>query len=112
MTAVTGHLGGAMFGFVYYKWRSPILGLCSLSQFFFKQWFHPHLRVYREQGPERAFVSGPPVSDDNKELEAELDAVLKKVARSGKSSLTQSERRLLLRASEAYKGRQPPPRSD
>jgi hypothetical protein len=44
-----------------------------------------------------------PVSDT--QLEAELDAVLEKVARFGKSSLTEREHSILLRASEIYRNR-------
>ena len=40
-----------------------------------------------------------------RDLEAKLDAVLEKVARSGQASLTENERQLLLRASEVYKRR-------
>jgi hypothetical protein len=36
-------------------------------------------------------------------LEAKLDAVLEKVSRDGQDSLTESERKVLLRASEIYK---------
>jgi hypothetical protein len=38
-------------------------------------------------------------------MEAKVDAVLEKVARFGKDSLTDGERQLLLRASEVYKRR-------
>jgi hypothetical protein len=50
-----------------------------------------------------AVASPPPVGDE--QLEAKLDAVLEKVARSGKDSLTDGERQILLRASEVYKRR-------
>jgi hypothetical protein len=48
-------------------------------------------------------VTAPPNSDLDEQLEAKLDAVLEKVARSGQESLTENERQLLLRASEVYK---------
>ena len=38
-------------------------------------------------------------------LEAKLDAVLEKLTRSGKESLTDAERQVLLQASEIYKRR-------
>jgi hypothetical protein len=38
-------------------------------------------------------------------LEAKLDAVLEKIKTSGKESLTESERQLLMRASEIYRKR-------
>jgi DNA-binding CsgD family transcriptional regulator len=39
------------------------------------------------------------------ELEAELDSVLEKVSRFGKSSLTEREQQILLRASEIYRNK-------
>jgi hypothetical protein len=39
----------------------------------------------------------------DEQLEAKLDAVLEKVARFGKQSLTDSENQILMRASEIYK---------
>jgi len=44
-----------------------------------------------------------PVPDS--QLEAELDAVLEKVARHGKSSLSERELQILMRASEIYRNR-------
>ena len=41
----------------------------------------------------------------DEQLEAKVDAVLEKVARSGQASLTEHEREILLRASELYKRR-------
>jgi hypothetical protein len=41
----------------------------------------------------------------DEQLEAKLDAVLEKVARSGQASLSEPERQILLRASEIYKRR-------
>jgi hypothetical protein len=54
-------------------------------------------------------VSGTPPAPSEKlideQLEAKLDAVLEKVARTGKESLSEPERQILLRASEIYKRR-------
>lgn len=47
----------------------------------------------------------PPASGVDEQLEAELDRVLGKVAKSGKDSLTAEENAVLLRASEIYKTR-------
>ena len=106
-TAVTVHLGGAVFGYTYYKlhWR--------LSSFF-SGWRtglrrsrpRARLRVYRGEEEARPMVlTSPPAADVDEQLEAKLDAILEKVARSGQDSLTENERQLLLRASEVYKRR-------
>jgi hypothetical protein len=46
-----------------------------------------------------------PKSDVDEHLEAQLDAVLAKVAAHGQSSLTSAEREILKRASEVYRKR-------
>jgi len=104
---VSAHLGGAIFGYAYYKfhWR--------LSSFF-SGWRtglrrsrpRARLRVYRGEEEARPMVlTSPPAADVDEQLEAKLDAILEKVARSGQDSLTENERQLLLRASEVYKRR-------
>ena len=50
---------------------------------------------------------GPPRSADvDEHLEAQVDAVLEKVSLYGQDSLTESEKALLVRASEVYKRKQ------
>lgn len=97
------HLAGAAFGFVYYKqqwrltsWWSDFRG--------WRQRARSNLRLYRPE-PEREAVSvaAPTSGDMDEHLEAKLDAVLEKVSRHGKDSLTENERKILLRASEIYK---------
>jgi hypothetical protein len=102
--AVSAHLGGAVFGYAYYRFHWHLSGFWSV----FKNWqrprSRPRLRVYREEEPRKPVaVTAPPNSDLDEQLEAKLDAVLEKVARSGQESLTENERQLLLRASEVYK---------
>ena len=71
-----------------------------------RQRSRPRLRVYREEeAPQAAPVAAPPPDMDVEQLEAKLDAVLEKVARQGRDSLTEGERQILLRASEVYKKR-------
>jgi hypothetical protein len=69
------------------------------------------LRLFR---PEDADAREEPVSvaaavpdspGVDEHLEAKLDAVLEKLARAGKESLTDTERQILMRASEIYKRR-------
>jgi hypothetical protein len=42
---------------------------------------------------------------EDEQLEAKMDAILEKISRAGKESLTESERQVLLRASEVFKRR-------
>jgi membrane associated rhomboid family serine protease len=104
--AVTGHLGGALFGFLYYQQHWHLLNAWSRLRTWQRQLFRPRLRVYREEPREPVHVAAPPPSRDvDEQLEAKLDAVLEKVARSGQDSLNDHERQILMRASEIYKRR-------
>ncbi len=104
-TAVVVHLAGAAFGFFYQKrhWR--------LANYWpnWSAWRRPgrsRLRVYREDDAQTPVaVAAPPAGDADEHLEAKVDAVLEKVARHGQASLTDSERQILVRASEVYKRR-------
>jgi membrane associated rhomboid family serine protease len=103
--AFTAHLGGAAFGFLYYKfhWRITNLLPSNWSLNFGRS--RPKLRVYSGE-PERAPVRAAPAREEpDSNLEAELDAVLEKVARHGKSSLTEREQQVLMRASEIFRNR-------
>jgi membrane associated rhomboid family serine protease len=104
-TAVTVHLAGALFAFVYYQRHWRVLSWWAQLRGFLKQRTRPRLRIYREEPRQPAPVTSPPVSEAEDQLEAKLDAVLEKVARYGQASLTESERQILLRASEVYKRR-------
>ena len=66
----------------------------------------PRLRVYREEPVSApAFSSRAPAAEADEQMEAKVDAVLEKVARLGQDSLTETEKQILLRASEVYKRR-------
>lgn len=105
--AVACHLGGALFGFLYYKlqWR------LTRFQFSLPKWRsitrrQPRLRVFRAESDEEPVpVSAGPRASPNSQLEAELDAVLEKVSRFGQSSLNEREQRILMRASEIYRNK-------
>ena len=106
--AVAAHVGGAAFGFVYYKlnWRiSPLLDrLWPDIQLWRRRAVRPRLRVYREEErePVRAAVASDPEED---RLKAEMDAVLEKISRVGKENLSASDLEVLQRASEILRRR-------
>jgi membrane associated rhomboid family serine protease len=101
------HLGGAAVGFLYYKLQWRFAGLLPTNWAWKLRRPRPRLRVYRgEAEPERVPVTtAAPRPMPDSQLEAELDAVLEKVARHGKSSLTEHEQQVLMRASEVYRQR-------
>jgi membrane associated rhomboid family serine protease len=104
--AVAGHLGGAAFAGLYYQFEWHITGLFRGLKNWWKQRRRPKLRIWRpEEGKEPVPVGAGRTSDVDEHLEAKVDAVLEKVARSGQSSLTEQEKQILLRASEIYKKR-------
>jgi membrane associated rhomboid family serine protease len=101
------HLGGAVFGFLYFKFQWRVLYLMPSGWQWKLRRPQPTLRVYRgepESEPASVEVDLPRPLPDS-QLEAELDAVLAKVARHGKSSLSEREQQVLLRASEVYRQR-------
>ncbi len=106
--AVSVHLGGALFALLYYKLGWRLTGFWPRLRAWKAQRSRPRLRVFRdeeESTPEAVPASGASSRSVDEQLEAKLDAVLEKVARSGQESLTESERQILLRASEIYKRR-------
>jgi membrane associated rhomboid family serine protease len=104
--AVACHLGGAAFGFLYYKldWRVTRFwpSMPNWKKMTRRQ---PRLRVFRgeDEEPVGVHASSRPAPDS--QLEAELDTVLEKVSRFGKSSLTDREQQILMRASEIYRNK-------
>jgi membrane associated rhomboid family serine protease len=97
-------LAACAFAFVYYKrqwrvttWWPDVRGLR-------RRLTRPPLRVYREEEPATP-VTVAAASPDDEQLEAKMDAILEKISRTGKESLTPGERDLLLRASEVFKRR-------
>jgi membrane associated rhomboid family serine protease len=105
--AVDVHLAGAAFALCYYRLGGRLLNLLPALGSWRRRFSRPRLRVYREE-PDAAPVRvpaavSPPPPDEH--LEAQMDAILEKISRSGKESLTAHEREVLLRASEAMKRR-------
>jgi membrane associated rhomboid family serine protease len=110
-TAVAAHLAGALFAAVYYKQHWKLLNWWPDLRGWRRQLFRPRLRVYREEDTapsraERVPVSVPASAPlDDEQLEAKMDAILEKISKVGKDNLTESERQLLLRASEVFRRR-------
>ncbi len=109
--AVSAHLGGAAFGFLYYRFHWRLTDwLPSLSGLRTRR-VRPRLRLYQEEEgePSPAGVAArrpaPQASPADEQLEAQMDAILEKIPRVGMEGLTPHERELLLRASEAIKRR-------
>lgn len=114
---VAVHLTGAAFALAYHTYTLRVLNWLpgrSGSKQTVRRQPQPKLRV-RQQQPEpepaaasvsasaaKASTSGGPVDEH---LEAKLDQVLEKVQKHGKESLTETEREILLKASEIYKKR-------
>jgi membrane associated rhomboid family serine protease len=103
--AVGAHLGGAVFGFLYYKGHWRLSNLVPDLKAWRKRRARPKLRIYREEEPQTPVAVGAPPDNDIEHLEAKLDAVLEKMSQVGKENLTESERQILLRASEIYRRR-------
>jgi membrane associated rhomboid family serine protease len=109
IVAFSAHLGGAAFGALYYQMHWRLLSFWPKFRSWKSQRSRPRLRVFRGEDDESrepvAVAASPPAMDVDEQLEAKLDAVLEKVARTGQSSLTDAEKQILLRASEIYKKR-------
>jgi len=110
-TAFTVHLGGAAFAFAYFKLNWRLLNLWPDVGAWRRQRSRPKLRVYRGDDAEQLPMPTPVAvgaaeeNDLDEHLEAKLDAVLAKVAKTGQASLTDGEKQILMRASEVYKKR-------
>jgi membrane associated rhomboid family serine protease len=103
--AVSAHLGGAVFGALYYKWHWRLTGWLPQLTAWRKRQSQPRLRVYREEPVPTPVSVATPAHAEDEQLEAKMDAILEKISRVGKENLTESERQLLLRASEKFKRR-------
>lgn len=105
--AVTAHLGGAAFGFLYYKMQWRMLNLLPTIGTRSQVRARPRLRVYKEEEAASMPMTSSAAAAVDEQLEAKVDAVLEKVARLGQDSLTDNERQILVRASEVYRKRRP-----
>lgn len=101
--AVSVHLAGALFGFLYFRYKWRVMDFVPNLKSWRKQMRRPRLRVYQEEPLIKTTAS--PLRDADEQLEAKLDAILQKVAAHGQDSLTDGEKKILLQASEIYKRR-------
>jgi hypothetical protein len=107
------HLGGALFGFIYFQSGFTFGRLFRRSPAAARPRAKPQLRVVPIEpeedtpAPVGAPVESPPQPKEraDEHLEARLDAVLDKVSKHGEESLTPEEREILFKASELYKKR-------
>jgi membrane associated rhomboid family serine protease len=102
-TAVAVHLGGAAVAALYYKYQWRLTSLWQGVPAWRRQRAKPKLRVYHPEEDLAVPVVSGPAADLDEHLDAKLDAVLEKLSRHGRDSLTDNERNILLRASEIYK---------
>lgn len=103
--AVAVHLGGAAFAAAYYNFHWRLTGFLGGWRAWRRQRSRPNLKVFRPDEDEAVAVGARPAWEIDEHLEAKVDAVLEKVARSGQESLTDQERKILMQASEIYKKR-------
>ena len=115
--ATSAHLGGAAFAFCYYKLHWHLVGWIPQLPTWKRGKSEPSLKLYSEDDehePLHARVSAPrpPVPPraatarpEDEQLEAQADVILEKIARVGMQGITDSERALLVRASEMMKRR-------
>lgn len=112
--AHSAHLGGLLFGYLYHRFGWKLTGFLgqrgslSLGRRFVKWWNRPRLRVYPtpvEPPPTQELVAPPPSRTAPRDLERQVDVILKKIKEEGEASLTDAERNLLREASQAYKKR-------
>jgi hypothetical protein len=89
--AFTAHLGGAIFGFLYYQWRWRLERMLPSGSLLKRLRPKPKLRVL------------DPTDADS--TDARVDEILKKIQDHGQDSLTRGERRILEQASKEYQKR-------
>jgi membrane associated rhomboid family serine protease len=100
---VAMNLAGAVFGALYYRKQWRLTGLWPTRRR--EPARTKKLRVYQpEEVREPVSVAAHrDASSVDEHLEAKVDAVLEKMARTGKESLTETEREVLVKASEIYR---------
>jgi membrane associated rhomboid family serine protease len=88
--AVTAHLGGALFAFLYYQWGGRLERLTPSGSVLARLRPRPKLHVH------------DPDEDEASSTDSRVDEILKKIQEHGQDSLTRGERRILEEASREY----------
>ncbi len=95
--AAVCHIGAAAFALLYYRFHLRISPWIPDLTNWRKRWNRPKLRLYREKEPLQPAGVSASLNPDEDQLEAKMDAILEKISRTGKESLTEGEREVLLR---------------
>jgi len=110
--ATSAHLGGAAFGYLYHRLGWRLSGWTRWFTGWKRSRSRARLRLYREDEETptplpspRPAPTAPSRLLDDEHLEAQMDAILEKIQRVGMEGLTENERQILVRASEAIKRR-------
>jgi hypothetical protein len=90
-TAFTAHLGGAAFGYLYYRWGGRLENWLPSGSFVKRMKPGPKLRVH---DPEQVDAD-----------EQRMDDILKKIQDHGQDSLTRGERRFMEKQSREFQKR-------
>ena len=109
--AVVVHLAGAVFAVAYYQWQRRIVEILGELMWWRRAGSRTRLKLFRpdpdkeEEPVAVSATSKPQPAAVDEHLEAKLDAVLEKIAKTGKESLTKEEQTILQQASAMYKRR-------
>jgi membrane associated rhomboid family serine protease len=103
------HLAGAGFAVAYYKWQGSIVGTLSEIFWWKKSRTRARLKLFNPDPDNEEAVAvsanSAPQAAADEYLEAKADAVLEKILKSGKESLTTQEQEILKQAAAMYKRR-------
>ena len=105
--AHAAHLGGLLFGFLYYKndWRLAPWVESSVSKIKGQRKRararKAGFRIFADSSQEQGNESGKTRADLR--FDAQLDDVLKKISEQGQESLTEREKKILIRGSQRYR---------
>ena len=107
--AVIVHLAGAAFAVAYYKWQGRLVDVAGKLLWWKNVRSRARLKLFNpeleREEPVAVSATSAPSAVVDEYLEAKLDAVLEKIARTGKESLTPKEQEILKQAADMYKRR-------